>query len=335
MPDPRPRRILVVDLLGGLGDLVMVLPVVHALSRRYPHAELCVLTHPPGDALLRHDPAVTTVTRAVRGAERLAVVGALDRFRPDLVVSTTRYDGIAAEIEARGVRSVTDLWRNPPPDERVFERYQRILAAEGVIDDDIQHPRVVLTHAERVTGQRLLAEYVPSGSPVVVIPSAGMEVKDWPYWLALVRMIARRRDPPLIVGEPAVLRTWQHAPARPLPALELRALAGVFAAVATRGGVVVGPDTGPLRVAAAVGARTIGLFGPTLASRYGIGPSGVDLQGLSACPFRSPTAVTEQVCWWHAHCPLSAAGPACMAEISVTRVLEAIDDTLRGAVVYG
>lgn len=202
MPDPRPRRILVVDLLGGLGDLVMVLPVVHALSRRYPHAELCVLTHPPGDALLRHDPAVTTVTRAVRGAERLAVVGALDRFRPDLVVSTTRYDGIAAEIEARGVRSVTDLWRNPPPDERVFERYQRILAAEGVIDDDIQHPRVVLTHAERVTGQRLLAEYVPSGSPVVVIPSAGMEVKDWPYWLALVRMIARRRDPPLIVGEP-------------------------------------------------------------------------------------------------------------------------------------
>ena len=33
---PRPTRILVVDLLGGLGDLVMALPVIHALHRRHP-----------------------------------------------------------------------------------------------------------------------------------------------------------------------------------------------------------------------------------------------------------------------------------------------------------
>ena len=65
-----PDRILVVDLLGGVGDLVMALPLVHALHRRHPGAELRVLTHAPGDELLRHDPAVSAVVRAERGRER-------------------------------------------------------------------------------------------------------------------------------------------------------------------------------------------------------------------------------------------------------------------------
>ena len=119
VPPVRPARILVVDLLGGLGDLVMVLPVIHALHRRHPDAELRVLTHQPGDVLLRHDPAVTTVACAERGRERPAVLAELDRWRPDLVVSTTRYDGIADAIEELAPQSVTDLWRSPPPDEPV------------------------------------------------------------------------------------------------------------------------------------------------------------------------------------------------------------------------
>jgi ADP-heptose:LPS heptosyltransferase len=96
----------------------------------------------------------------------------------------------------------------------------------------------------------------------------------------------------------------------------------VFAAVGRRGGAVVGPDTGPMRVAAAVGARTVGIFGPTLATRYGLGPPGVDLQGLPGCPHRRPTAITEQVCWWEARCPLSPLGPACMTDVAPARVLE-------------
>jgi len=72
---------------------------------------------------------------------------------------------------------------------------------------------------------------------------------------------------------------------------------------------------------AAVGARTVGIFGPTLATRYGLGPPGVDLQGLPGCPHRRPTAITEQVCWWEARCPLSSVGPACMTDVATARVL--------------
>jgi ADP-heptose:LPS heptosyltransferase len=318
----RPSRILVVDLLGGLGDLVMALPVVHALHRRHPGADLRVLTHAPGDALLRHDPAVTVAVRAERGRERGAVLAELDRFRPDLAVTTTRYDGIADAIEQTVPQSVTNLWRSPPPDEPVSARYLRILAEEHVIDprDVDLAPRVVLTDAEAAHGERLLG---PEDRPVVLVPSAGMAVKEWPHWRELATALAGRAH---VVGEPRVLDAWRGGPARPLGPMPLRALAAVFAAVARRDGVVVGPDTGPLRVAAAVGARTVGIFGPTLAARYGLGGDGraVDLQGLPGCPHRRPTAITEQVCWWEARCPLSAAGPACMADVPARRVLAAL-----------
>jgi ADP-heptose:LPS heptosyltransferase len=317
--DRRPGRILVVDLLGGLGDLVMALPVVHALHRHHPGAQLRVLTHAPGDVLLRHDPAVTAVSRAERGRERAAVLAELDRWRPDLAVTTTRYDGIADAIEGAVPQSVTNLWRSPPPDEPVSARYLRILAEEHVIDpDDVDlAPHVVLTDGERAEGERMLGP--DEERPVVLVPSAGMAVKEWPYWRELATGLAGRA---FVVGEPRVLEAWQGGPARLLPSMPLRGLAAVFAAVGGRGGVVVGPDTGPLRVAAAVGARTVGIFGPTLAARYGLGSPGVDLQGLPGCSHRRPTAITEQVCWWEARCPLSALGPACMADVGPGQVLE-------------
>jgi ADP-heptose:LPS heptosyltransferase len=77
-------------------------------------------------------------------------------------------------------------------------------------------------------------------------------------------------------------------------------------------------------MAAAVGARAVALFGPTTAARYGLDPPSTNLQGLPSCPHRRPTSITEQVCWWHARCPLSPHGPACMADITPQAVLGAV-----------
>ncbi len=88
------RDILVVELLGGIGDLIMTLPVVHGLARRNPGAVMRVITHEPGADLVRGDPAVTEVLvpRHDRpGAERDAVASALAARRPDLAVTTTRF----------------------------------------------------------------------------------------------------------------------------------------------------------------------------------------------------------------------------------------------------
>ena len=159
------------------------------------------------------------------------------------------------------------------------------------------------------------------GRPVVLVPATGMAVKQWPHWRQLATALAGRA---LVAGEPEVLDAWRGGPARLLPPLSLRGLAAVFAAVGRRGGVVVGGDTGPMRLAAAVGARTVGIFGPTVADRYGLGPLGRRPAGPARLPAPPPTAITEQVCWWEAHCPLSSVGPACMADVTPDRVLDLV-----------
>jgi ADP-heptose:LPS heptosyltransferase len=290
----------------------MLLPSIHALARRHPGAQLRVLTHAPGSVLLAADPAVAEVRTAEKGRERATVVAELERRRPDLVVSTTRYDGIPEEIERRVPRSVTDLWRRPPPGELVSRRYLRILAEACVAEGPYEPPRIHLAAAERGAGVRRLAGLVPgSAAPVVLVPDAGMAVKVWPHRRRFVADLRAASVPALVLGQD-------------VPPLDLRAVAALFAAVGQRGGVVVGADTGPLRVAAAVGARTVALFGPTAATRYGLDPPSLDLQGLPGCPHRRPTAITEQVCWWDARCPLAADGPACMADLASTRVVTAV-----------
>jgi ADP-heptose:LPS heptosyltransferase len=136
-----------------------------------------------------------------------------------------------------------------------------------------------------------------------------MAVKRWPAhrWAALAGSL-----------EGPVLSVGPVEGAHELPPTDLRGLAALFAAVGEAGGDVVGPDTGPVRLAAAVGTRTVALFGPTAASRYGL-EEGMNLQGLPGCPHREPTAITEQVCWWDARCPL-ATEPACLLDLSVDQV---------------
>src|ERR687890_164274 len=55
------REILFVELLGGLGDVLISLGAIQALAGSYPGAQLTVLTFPPGGELLEDDPLIHEV----------------------------------------------------------------------------------------------------------------------------------------------------------------------------------------------------------------------------------------------------------------------------------
>ena len=327
------REMLFVELLGGLGDALISLQAIQALARSYPKAHLTVLTFSPGGELLEGDPLIHEVvqvskpdsTRPRRAREAVEEMLAWGGW--DLVVSDTSYDDIDALIRNCGApHTATNLWRSPPPDQRVGERFLRILLADGVIwPEAISPPRLYLTPEERSLADERLAD-LPR--PLAfLLPDAGMEGKRWPEerWGALGRALGDRYGAKNIVvpvgsdleqasrvarliGER--VRVWPRGPLRQL------------AAALSYANIAVGADTGPLRIAATLDVPTVMLFGPAWHGRYGQPPPHVNLQGYPECPQRVVSDFTQQPCWYSGTCTLEdRPWRTCLEDISVEDVL--------------
>ncbi|AFY87699.1 glycosyltransferase family 9 protein [Chroococcidiopsis thermalis] len=129
------KRILFIELLGGIGDLIIALPAIKALALSHPQARIAVLTFPPGGELLQSDRHIHEVIFAQRGAARQSVAQILTQQNFDLIVSDVNYDGITELIHNSGAnkRTVTNLWRNPPDNQLISDRFCQILYEEGLI----------------------------------------------------------------------------------------------------------------------------------------------------------------------------------------------------------
>lgn len=330
------REILFVELLGGLGDVVISLQAIQSLSRSHPDARLTVLTFPPGAELLDGDPLIHEVVRARPDDARRSVEELISARRWDLVVSNVSYDGIGELVRGSGAgRALTNLWRSPPPDERVGERFVDILVGEGLVSRSgaVASARLHLAEEERARAKELLTS-VPR--PVVfLIPDAGMEIKRWPEdrWGALGRALVDRYDASIVVpvgsdteGAGRVARLVGGA-ARAWPRGTLRGLAAAL----SHADLVVGADTGPARISAALGVPTITLFGPSHHGRYGQPPPHADLQGHPGCPQRNLADFTQQPCWYGGACTLEgAAWRTCLEDITVADVLSEAGEMLGG-----
>jgi ADP-heptose:LPS heptosyltransferase len=334
MPEITSRvyEILFVELLGGLGDVLIALGAIQALARSHPEARLTALTFPPGGRLLEGDPLIHEVVYAQRPNRthphraREAVENLLALKSWDLVVSDTSYEGIKDLISSFGApRVVTNLWRSPPPDERVGERFLHLLLAEGLIKPEhISPPRLHLIPEEySVAAEKLVGVRRPLA---FLIPDAGMEVKRWPEknWGALGRALYDYYGADIVVlvgSDPEqAARVGRLIGGRMWPRGTLRELAAAL----SHADLVVGADTGPVRIAAALGVPTVTLFGPSWHGRYGQPPPHANLQGHLGCPQRIVSDFTQQPCWYAGTCTLEdRSWCSCLEDISPEDVMAA------------
>lgn len=335
------RSLLFLELLGGMGDLLIALPAIQALARSHPEAQLTVITLAPGAALLAHDPLITRVVVAPKhqASQPHAIRDFVARFLGeqtfDLIVTDTTYDDIGTLVEQSGAgQSISNLWRHPPDDERVGDRFIHLLLEEGAILPAAVVPaRLHLSHDElRAAGERLGAFIRPL---VYLFPACGMAIKRWSEasYIALGGELQRRFDATIVVptgaggveDERAAERVARAigGRARVHPAVALRDLAALLA----HGDLFVAADTGAARIAATLGVPTITLFGPSWHGRYGEAPPHLNPQGYAACPERVISNFTVQRCWYSGVCPL---GPwrTCLEAISVDEVLVAAEQLL-------
>lgn len=294
MPAETPIRKVLIYRLGSLGDMVVALPCLHLIARRFPDAERLLLTNFPvsakapaaaavlGDSGLVHGYLSYTVgTR--RAGELLRVAREVRRFRPDLLVLLTdlrpsrlvrrdliffRLCGVRRVVGARSEREMerrfdaaTGLW------ESEAHRLGRLIGELGdARPEDPASWDLRLTEAEQRNASEALGEL--RGKPLIVCgPGTKMQSKDWgkESWRALLGRTARRYPGHALalvgasedaeVSEFAA-EEWTGAKVNLCGRLTPRETAAVI----EQAQVFVGPDSGPMHLAASVGVPCVIAF---------------------------------------------------------------------------
>lgn len=244
----------------------MLLRRAVAALTRAGHAVRLAAPRASGSALVGPGPAEATALLALDGAEIAAVLGGEsteplpERWRSEVVVALTRDPDLAARLAPPGVRLVQ---QDPAPPPGVHASRWLAERVRMLGSDPTPEPPVLRFTAEELAGAAPTLASLPPRF-LAVHPGSGSRAKSWPAerFAAIVSRRAGGRRWLLVVG-PADEEA--AAPLIALPdvvvarALPLRHLAALLA----HAGLYLGNDSGVTHLAAAAGAPTLALFGPT------------------------------------------------------------------------
>lgn len=308
-------RILVIRL-SSMGDVIHTLPAVASLKHSFPHSHLTWLVRPRWTPLLTGNPYVDEVIPVERSVGASWAEARRLRARHfDLAVDFQGLIQTALLARAARPKKLVGFDRT-----RVRERLAALCYSSEV---PVQAAHVVERNLELAAGAgatNLLRTFpLPSGEPEGTLPAgrfllaspfAGWGSKQWPleYWSELSGML----ELPLVVNGPpgseAELRKIQGAH------VHLSGIPGLIDAT-RRAHAVIGVDSGPLHLAAALGKPGVAIFGPTDHARNG--PYGGTIRVL-----RIPEAPTDYHRHAEPHASMLAISPARVAQM-LAAVLEA------------
>jgi heptosyltransferase II len=330
------REILAVRF-SSLGDLVLAFPALSLIRSTHPGSRLTVLTKPEYVPLLAAVPAVDQVLPAHpgRGLPALLATARLVRSRG--------FDGafdLHASLRSRAVLGLAGVpvWGRIAT--RPLARRRLVLAGHlrrlrnrngeapagaslgaGMPLQALAMARAVVPECS-TTDLRPASLRLPEPPPlplpapgrlrVALCPGAKHATKIWPGYRALAAQLAARGDQVLVVLGPG--ETWVAGGA---PAIGIQGDLIGLASVLRSADVTVGNDSGLTHLAVAAGTPSVVLFGPTVPA-LGFLPVGwhtvVDRPELGCRP-----------CAVHGGPRCPRGDHACLAEIPVERVLEAVD----------
>jgi heptosyltransferase-2 len=322
-----------------VGDSLFFLPAVDALRRRFPRAGFGLLAKAGIAALHKDSGRFDRVHALAPGwgrARRLALAWALRQEGYDLALVfpdsfssalAARLSGAPVRVGRRGQGRGPLLswgWTLPPRDRQrhVVDEYLDLALACGARADAAdRQPRLTPPALGVEQQQRLFREQgLGTGLLVGLCPTSAFgPSKEWPaaHWAALARRLQERRFSVAFFCAPNELQRLaplaREAGGAPVLAPSLPGLAACLAACE----LVVANDSGPLHLAAAVGARALGLYGP-VSPRWSA-PLSPRAESLSLELDCSP-------CYARV-CPLGH--HRCLEGLGVEAVVQALDQLMR------
>ncbi len=279
-------RVLIVPFADGIGDFVMMLPLLTAVQRRFPAAKITVAASQRSAQLLEEGQGgslcVRTPSWFEQGPAQPRGEG-IGRMLPQSFLAWLA--GASLQWQFGGFDRTFNMnyWWERGYD---FQRYwtpqvpprpgavhtldflaDRLGQALGQnIPIGERCPRLnVRAGAARAVAARWASGDLGTRPVVALIPASNMNLKRWPArrWAQLSDHLSASGRSPLLILPPGSdqAEAIPGLARRPLPTL--RAPLDEVAAVLARCQLAVGVDTGLLHLAAAVGTRYVGLFGPT------------------------------------------------------------------------
>lgn len=299
------HRILVVKL-SALGDILHALPVISYLRRAAPAAEVHWAVDASFAEILAGNPGIARVVplpirdwkgkagspatwrearHAVRALRREGYDAAFDiqgNIKSGLV---TWLSGAPARVgfDREGVRESPNLLftnrkvRSLPEDRHISRKYLRIVSDLFVVPFDAVDlaPSLAIPRDHLAAAGSLLKELLGDAAPRMALhPGSSWPTKTMSpaFWSGAIRALRRSRPGLGVViswgseeerREAQEIRASAGGAVVPLPRLPLMTLAAVYREC----GHVMAPDTGPLHLAAAAGARTVSVFRATAGER--------------------------------------------------------------------
>lgn len=312
-----------------MGDVIHTLPAAASLKHSIPNSRLTWLIRPRWAPLLEGNPYVDEIIPVKRSfTASFAEARRLRARHFDLAVDFQGLIQTAALAAAAKPAKLAGFDRN-----RVRERPAALFyslevetRAEHVVERNLELAAGAgeLTagpgnFADAAGSHLLLTFPLPAGAPegslpagkfILTCPLAGWGAKQWPmeHWSKLAAML----DVPLVVNGPpdaaTVLQQIRGAH------VHLSGLAGLIDAT-RRAHAVIGVDSGPLHLAAALAKPGVAIYGPTDPARNG--PYGGTIRVL-----RSPNASTDYSRRTTPHSSMLAITPRMVAE-ALSAALEA------------
>lgn len=290
--NPRSGSRILVVRLGAMGDIIHALPAAASLKHSFPGSQVTWAVEPRWAPLLAGNPFVERallvdrqsgagIARAWRELRAEPFDFAVDLqglIKSALVACMARTERIYGLRAALAREPLAALFYSDKVAARAVHRVDRNLELAAAAGASTALRAFPLPPG-RAEGA------LPAGLFILASPLSGWPAKQWPleYYGRLAARLMREAGIPLVLnGPPGARETLGRVPDA-VP--HLSSIEGLIDAT-RRAAAVVGVDSGPLHLAAALGKPGVAIFGPT-------DPAQTGPYGGSVAVLRSPGAVTS------------------------------------------
>ncbi|HLC80875.1 MAG TPA: lipopolysaccharide heptosyltransferase II [Candidatus Nanoarchaeia archaeon] len=344
--NPEPKKILIMRS-GAIGDVVMTTPLIKAIRKKFPSAEIDYLIGNWSKKVLEGNPQLNRIIsfddkivyeKNITGVWKLIKEIRTEQFDLAIVLDKSYHWGVLAYLMGIKQRIGFDRFGEGfAHNLSIFydgSKYEgdynlKLVELLGISGEKIadRQMKIPLSEAEEDFATAFFRKNKIKGRTIGIIaggaknPGQTMDLKRWPLesYISLIRTLSKDYNV-LLLGGPSDKDVSERIGHEIKSANLFDAIGqcGIKESVALmkRCELVVTHDTGPLHMAAATGTKVIALFGPTPAHRFAPRNAVVLETKTEKCP-----------CYDIHGNYTACAEPECMKKISVEMVLDKIKES--------